>query len=511
MTNTIVISCLHNMAAILYCGQIQKLVVANAHYQVNDIYLGCVDKIFSGINAAFIDLGKNEYSGFIHISDTGPFKKRYYVNNIANILTFRQKILVQITKEPTLNKGPRLTANITLSGRYIVLMPFSQAICISRKIHDEDERHYLKALAILIKPPTMGLLFRPSAIGIDEEIILSELKNLKEQWYFVQKSAINSYSPVLLYKDEDIVKKIIRDFYKNSINNIVIDSHLGLKQLNYYIHTWHCNSPTLAPLIKLYGNNQCILDAFGINQAISRALMPKVDLILGGYMFIETLEAFTIIDVNSGSFNNSTSARETVLKTNCSAATEIAYQLQIRNIAGIIIIDFIDMESQRDQLQLLEHFNKELALDNAKPQIVQLSELGLVELTRRRQGKSLYELISNDSNYFYFFIQLERFKSLKKVDYKKQIFQTLSRPWLSAEINTINKVFFQKSDLYILDNFYLVRNLYTVNKSFTYKQNYLLTTRLKLIYSQEYNRTLPSIVYGYLVSMITNDNQKFLL
>nr|YP_010925738.1 ribonuclease E [Neoporphyra seriata]WKD83970.1 ribonuclease E [Neoporphyra seriata] len=510
MTNTIVISCLHNMAAILYCGQIQKLVVANAHYQVSDIYLGCVDKIFSGINAAFIDLGKNEYSGFIHISDTGPLKKKYYVNSITNILTIRQRILVQITKEPTLNKGPRLTANITLSGRYIVLMPFSQAICISRKIHDEDERHYLKALAILIKPATMGLLFRPSAVGVDEEIILSELKNLKEQWNFIQKSAINSYSPVLLYKDEDIIKKVIRDFYNNNIKNIIIDSNLGLKQLSYYIHTWHCNNSSMHPLIKLYSNNQCILDAFGISQAISRALIPKVDLILGGYMFIETLEAFTIIDVNSGSFNNSTSARETVLKTNCSAATEIAYQLQIRNIAGVIIIDFIDMESQRDQLQLLEHFNKELALDDAQPQIVQLSELGLVELTRRRQGKSLYELISSDSNYFHFLIQSEQIKSLKSINHKKQIFQTLNRSLLSTEINTINKVFFQKSNFYQLTNFYSACDLYIVNSSHAYKQYYLLNTRSKLIYSQDYSRILPCTIYNYLFSMSTDYNQNFL-
>nr|YP_009027495.1 ribonuclease E [Neoporphyra perforata]AGQ17049.1 ribonuclease E [Neoporphyra perforata]AHB34989.1 ribonuclease E [Neoporphyra perforata]AHB35198.1 ribonuclease E [Neoporphyra perforata]AIA19360.1 ribonuclease E [Neoporphyra perforata]AIA19569.1 ribonuclease E [Neoporphyra perforata] len=506
MTNTIVISCLHNMAAILYCGQIQKLVVANAHYQVSDIYLGCVDKIFSGINAAFIDLGKNEYSGFIHISDTGPLKKKYYVHSITNILTIRQKILVQITKEPTLNKGPRLTANITLSGRYVVLMPFSQAIFISRKIYDEDERHYLKALAILIKPATMGLLFRPSAVGIDEEIILSELKNLKEQWNFIQKSAINTYSPVLLYKDEDIIKKVIRDFYSNNINNIVIDSNLGLKQLSYYIQTWHCNSSNITPSIKLYSNNQCILDAFGINQAISRALIPKVDLILGGYMFIETLEAFTIIDVNSGSFNNSTSARETVLKTNCSAATEIAYQLQIRNIAGVIIIDFIDMESQRDQLQLLEHFNKELALDDAKPQIVQLSELGLVELTRRRQGKSLYELISNDSNYIHFFMQLESIRSLRKIDYKKPVFHIPNKSWLPPEINIINKVFFKKSNLYKLANFYLTRNLYIISSNFTYKQNYVLSTRSKFIYFQDYNRILPCTSYDYLFRSLADCN-----
>lgn len=511
MTNTIVISCLHNIAAILYCGQIQKLVVANAHYQVSDIYLGCVDKIFSGINAAFIDLGKQEYSGFIHISDTGPLKKKYYVHNITSILTIRQKILVQIIKEPTLNKGPRLTANITLPGRYIVLMPFSQAICISRKIHDEDERYYLKALAILIKPATMGLLFKPSAIGIDEEVLLSELKNLIEQWHFVQKSAINDYAPLLLYKDEDIVKKVMRDFYNKSTKNVVIDSKLGLKQLNYYIHTWYCNYSGTIPIIKLYSSNQCILDAFGINQAINRALIPKVDLILGGYMFIETLEAFTIIDVNSGSFNNSTSARETVLKTNCSAATEIAYQLQIRNIAGVIIIDFIDMESQRDQLQLLEHFNKELGLDASKPQIVQLSELGLVELTRRRQGRSLYELVSNDANYSHFFTQSEQLESLKMASDKNKPLQNVSQSWLCEEISIINKVFFQKSTFYKLANFFLVRNLYIVSNDFTKDQYPLLTTRFKLVYSPQYNKILPSTWYCQFFSQVVSSSTNYLL
>nr|AKE98814.1 ribonuclease E [Bangia fuscopurpurea] len=510
MTNTIVISCLHNIAAILYCGQIQKLVVANAHYQVSDIYLGCVDKIFSGINAAFIDLGKNEYSGFIHISDTGPLKKKYYVNNITNILTIRQKILVQIIKEPNLNKGPRLTANITLSGRYIVLMPFSQAICISRKIYDEDERHYLKSLAILIKPSTMGLLFRHSAIGIDEEIILSELKNLKEQWNFIQKSAVNNHAPILLYKDEDIVKKVIRDFYNKNIKNIVIDSNLGLKQLNYYIHTWQCNFSSTTPSIKFYSSNKCILDAFGINQAISRALISKVDLILGGYMFIETLEAFTIIDVNSGSFNNSTNARETVLKTNCSAATEIAYQLKIRNIAGIIIIDFIDMESQRDKLQLLEHFNKELALDDAKPQIVQLSELGLVELTRRRQGKSLYELISNDSNYFHFFMQSEQMGTLKSSQYKKNQLQNSNKPWLCSEIDIINKVFFTKSNFYRLINFYSVRDLYIFSNKISSKKSILITVRSKFVYAPQHNKILPSVRYYHFLDQHFNYMAQYL-
>nr|BED43080.1 RNase E [Pyropia sp. Myanmar_A]BED43277.1 RNase E [Pyropia sp. Myanmar_B]BED43474.1 RNase E [Pyropia sp. Myanmar_C] len=506
MTNTIVISCLHNIAAILYCGQIQKLVVANAHYQVSDIYLGCVDKIFSGINAAFIDLGKYEYMGFIHVSDTGPLKNKYYINNITDILTIRQKILVQIIKEPTVNKGPRLTANITLSGRYIVLMPFSQTICVSRKIYDQDERHYLKSLGVLIRPAAMGLLFRHAALGIDEEIIVRELKKLKDQWSFVQKSAINSYSPVLIYQDASIVKKIVRDFYDDNVHNIVIDSNLGFQQLSYYVHAWRCNNSRINPSIHLHGNNKCILNVFGVKQAIYRALVSKVDLILGGYMFIETLEAFTMIDVNSGSFNNSFSTRETVLKTNCFAATEIACQLKIRNISGVVIVDFIDMESQRDQLQLLEHFNKELAIDDAQPKIVQLSELGLVELTRKRQGKSLYELIDSDLKYFCFSTQREKIKSIKKVNKKKSKLKTFNK-----EINAINKVFFKTLDFYRLSNFGLFYDLHIFSSSLNYKQNYLLNIRSKFIHSKEYDNILSNSNYNTVLSLSINKNYKILL
>nr|YP_009297045.1 ribonuclease E [Ceramium japonicum]AOM66388.1 ribonuclease E [Ceramium japonicum] len=400
MIKKIIISHFNNVAAILQNNKIQEIVVTSKTYQVNDIYIGVVQKIFSSINAAFIKLNKCGKSGFMHISDTKHLKRVKHSNYIHDILSINQIVLVQVIKEPSLNKGPRLTSNIHLYGKYVVLMPFCNIISISHKIHDENERTYLYALAVLLKPRMMGLLIKSSAQGISESILIQDLDILKNQWFFIQKIAISTVFPSLIYKDEDLIKKVVRDFYDDSIKKIIIDSKDGLKLLYYYLNKWNCVSPITNIKLQLYNNSRCILDKFYIKQAINDALKPKVNLISGGYIIIEKNEALTVIDVNSGSFNKTDNSKETILRTNFYAAIEIAQQLKIRNLNGVIIIDFIDMNSQKDQLQLLEHFSKLLKNDNARPQIVQLSELGLVELTRRRRGRSLSEMFGNiSSNY----------------------------------------------------------------------------------------------------------------
>nr|QCI06480.1 ribonuclease E [Erythroglossum lusitanicum] len=395
MVKKIIISYFNNLAAIIHNNKIEEILVINQNYQVNDIYIGTVQKIFSSINAAFIKLGKYGKSGFIHLSDSKSLKRSRYINHITDILSINQVILVQVIKEPTGNKGPRLTANIHLHGKYLILMPFCNTISVSHKIYDDNERKYLYSLSILIKPEMMGLLVKPSAEGITEKVILQDLDYLKKQWYFIEKLVITQSSPMLIYKDEDLIKRVIRDFYEKSIKKIIIDSENGLKLLYYYLSKWQCISPIAYTKLQLYDKSECILEQFNIKKTIKEVLKPKVKLLSGGYIFIENYEALTVIDVNSGSFNKSDNSKETILRTNFYAAIEIAYQLRIRNINGVIIIDFIDMRSQRDQLQLLEHFNRLLKLDHAKPQIVQLSELGLVELTRRRRGQSLQEIFGN--------------------------------------------------------------------------------------------------------------------
>nr|YP_009509188.1 ribonuclease E [Gracilaria vermiculophylla]AXI96838.1 ribonuclease E [Gracilaria vermiculophylla] len=398
MIKKIVISHYNNLAAIINNNKIQEIITVNKLYQVNDIYIGTVEKVFTSINAAFIKLNPSSKSGFIHINDIKTLKKGKQIKNIEEVLSVNQIILVQITKEPTIYKGPRLTTNIHLHGKYLVLMPFCNTIYISHKIYDYNERTYLHSLAILLKPGKMGLLIKSSAQGVKEKVILQDLEYLKKQWSFIEKTIIEYSSPLLIYKDEDLVKKIIRDFYEDNITKIVIDSQEGLNKLSYYLEKWNCISNQVKTILQLYSQQKCILDHFYIKHTINNALKPKVKLPYGGHIIIESNEALTVIDVNSGSFNKSGSCKEAILKTNFYAAIEIAYQLRIRNINGVIIIDFIDMSSQGDQLQLLEHFSNLLKLDHAKPQIVQLSELGLVELTRRRRGQSLQELFLNKKN-----------------------------------------------------------------------------------------------------------------
>jgi ribonuclease E len=242
----------------------------------------------------------------------------------------------------------------------------------------------------------MGLLVRTEAEGKAEEAIIEDLEALQKQWELIQQEANSTRPPALLNRDDDFIQRVLRDMYTSDVNRIVVDSHTGVKRVKQHLLNWSGGRMPDGVLIDHHRDRIPILDYFRVNAAIREALKPRVDLPSGGYVIIEPTEALTVIDVNSGSFTRSATARETVLWTNCEAATEIARQLRLRNIAGVIIVDFIDMDSRRDQLQVLEHFNKALKGDKARPQIAQLSELGLVELTRKRQGQNIYELFGGN-------------------------------------------------------------------------------------------------------------------
>jgi ribonuclease E len=243
-----------------------------------------------------------------------------------------------------------------------------------------------------MKPPGMGLLVRTEAEGTDEDAIIEDLESLKKQWEAIQQQANYGRPPLLIDRDDDFIQRVLRDIYSDEVNRIVVDSATGLKRVKSQLMNWEGGKAPDGLLIDHHREKQPVLDYFRVNAAIREALKPRVDLPSGGYVVIEPTEALTVIDVNSGSFTKSATARETVLWTNFEAATEIARQLRLRNIGGVIVVDFIDMDARRDQLRLLEHFTQVLKSDKARPQIAQLSELGLVELTRKRQGKNLYEL-----------------------------------------------------------------------------------------------------------------------
>ncbi|MBD2422348.1 Rne/Rng family ribonuclease [Cyanobium sp. FACHB-13342] len=387
MPQQIVIAEQLRIAAVLNDERVDELVVAQGRYQIGDVYLGTVENVLPGIDAAFVNIGESEKNGFIHVTDLGPLRLRKGAAGITELLEPRQKVLVQVMKEPTGTKGPRLTGNLALPGRFLVLQPQGQGVNISRRINGENERNRLRALGVLIKPPGAGLLIRTEAEGVSEELLIDDLETLLRQWEGIQTAAESASPPVLLNRDEDFVHRVLRDLYSPDLVRVVVDTPEAVARANAFLGSDHTSV-----LVEAHAESAEILEHFKVNAAIRDALKPRVDLPSGGYVIIEPTEALTVIDVNSGSFTRSSNSRETVLWTNCEAAVEIARQLKLRNIGGVVIIDFIDMESRRDQLQVLEHFTQAVRDDAARPQIAQLTELGLVELTRKRQGQNIYEL-----------------------------------------------------------------------------------------------------------------------
>jgi len=387
MPQQIVIAEQLRIAAVLNDERVDELVVAQGRYQIGDVYLGTVENVLPGIDAAFVNIGEGEKNGFIHVTDLGPLRLRKGAAAITELLEPRQKVLVQVMKEPTGTKGPRLTGNLSLPGRFLVLQPHGQGVTISRRINGENERNRLRALGVLIKPPGAGLLIRTEAESVSEELLIDDLEMLLRQWESIQQAAETASPPVLLNRDEDFIHRVLRDLYNPEVVRVVVDTAEAVGRVNAFLGADQANL-----VVEHHSDHTEILEHFRVHAAIRDALKPRVDLPSGGYVIIEPTEALTVIDVNSGSFTRSANARETVLWTNCESAIEIARQLKLRNIGGVVIIDFIDMESRRDQLQLLEHFTQAVRHDTARPQIAQLTELGLVELTRKRQGQNIYEL-----------------------------------------------------------------------------------------------------------------------
>jgi ribonuclease E len=384
MAKKIVISERDNLAAVLENGKVSEFFVHRGEILLNDVYLATVENILPSIDAAFVNVGSDKM-GFLHASDVlgkGALKDK---------LQPKQKVIVQVVKEPTGHKGPRVTMALSLPGRFLVLIPEEKGINVSRKITSAKERSRLKSIVSLLKPAGVGVIVRTEAENQSESEIQDDLETLLEKWSNIVNSSDMVEPPSLLYRDQDLLYRVIREACSDEIDEIVLDTSFAHHRASQILQAWN-----MGKNIKLTVNKdtQPILVSTGIDKEIKAALQTKVNMPSGGYLYIQPTEALTVVDVNSGKFTSSATQAETIKKTNLEAVDEIARQLKLRNIGGMIIIDFIDMESRTDKLTVLEALEMAIETDKAKPTIGQISDLGLVELTRHRQGQSLYEIFT---------------------------------------------------------------------------------------------------------------------
>lgn len=385
MTKTIVIAERDNIACVIEDKKVSEFFVHKGDVLLNDVFLSKVENILPSIDAAFVDVGIGKM-GFLHADDIigkGTLKEKTSPN---------AKLMVQVVKEPTGHKGPRVTTSISLPGRFLVLMPFETGVNVSKKIESSQERARLKSIVSLMKPVGVGVIIRTEAQDQTETDIQDDLNILLEKWNDIIVAAEHNDAPSLLYRDQDLLYRVIREVCTEDVDEIIVDTSFAQNRANQLLQTWNMDKNIQ---ITQYKGKEPLLINKGIDKEIKAALQTKVNLKSGGYLFIQTTEALTVIDVNSGKFTSSATQDETIFKTNIESVHEIARQLKLRNIGGIIVVDFIDMTSRADKVKILEELELVLQNDKAKPQVGQLSDFGLVELTRHRQGQSLLEMFTN--------------------------------------------------------------------------------------------------------------------
>ena len=383
---------------------------------VGNIYKGKVVKILPGMQSAFVDIGL-ERAAFLYVADIradieeyAPFLEEEEKGDSVEFISRRgrpdlaieeliqsgQEILVHVSKDPIGSKGARVTSYITMPGRHLVLMPNVEHIGISRRISDEKERTRLKSIVEAIKLKGYGLIIRTASEGCSEEELKKDQEFLRLLWENIQRKKDKVNAPALLYSDLDLVFRSVRDLLTQNVERLVIDSAEEYEKIKEFVKTYF---PKLLDKIVLYEGQEPIFDAFGIELDISRALGRKVWLKSGGYIVIDQIEAMTVIDVNTGKFVGKEGLEDTILKTNLEAVKEIAYQIRLRNLGGIIIIDFIDMDKPENREKVFNAFNDAMKKDRAKNTIFHISELGLIQMTRKRVRESMGRILCEPCPY----------------------------------------------------------------------------------------------------------------
>lgn len=402
-------------------GVVSELYIERTREQgvTGNIYKGKVVRVLPGMQAAFVDIGL-ERTAFLHASDVvqemtrfdavleteepppddghrkrrrfGPSQRR----TIEQLLREGKEILAQAEKEPIGTKGARLTSHISLPGRYLVYMPTVDHIGLSRRIGDDKERRRLRHLIEKSRPKGSGFIIRTACLGISDEEIQTDMDYLIRTWKDIEAHAAKAKSPSLVHAELDVLLRVVRDLFTPDIDRLVIDNQDGFNRVQEFVRTF---MPGLKSGIELYQEHEPIFDHFGIEIEITRALGQKVWLKSGGYIIVEQTEALTAIDVNTGRFVGRHNLEDTILKTNLEAVKEIVYQLRLRNIGGIIILDFIDMERHANRQKVFNALREALKSERARTTITKISELGLVEMTRKRTREDLRSQLTDPCTY----------------------------------------------------------------------------------------------------------------
>ena len=394
--------------AIMEDGQLADFLIERKEERgiVGNIYKGKIERVLPGMQAAFVNIGM-EKAAFLHASDffSVPDDVQLISNNGEDVeceeqpkpvsnhrlplekqVSRGEEILVQVAKDPLGTKGARITSHVSLPGRYMVFMPSTKHIGISRRIESEDERKRLKEIAQSLGTEEGGFILRTASEAVSKREIQRDLGFLTKLWKRILQKAENSTAPSLIHQDLDLITRTIRDFFTTETHQVVIDSAKDQRRIVDFVGHF---MPRLKSKLVLYSDNEPLFDRYGIEEKLEKALDRRVWLRSGGYIIIERTEALTAIDVNTGRFVGKRDQEETIARTNLEAAPEVVRQLRLRNVGGIIIIDFIDMEKETNRKKVYEALKTALKKDKARTNILKISELGLVEMTRQRTRESL--------------------------------------------------------------------------------------------------------------------------
>jgi ribonuclease G len=404
--------------AVLDGGVMTDLYVDRAKQKdfVGNIYIGRVVKVLPGMQAAFIDIGMDK-AAFIHVSDLSleaeagdtlldsedddkggemPKPRRQSAQPIEALLKEGQELMVQISKGPIGTKGPRVTTYVSLPGRYLVFMPGVEHVGVSRRIPRDEERARLKEIVKRLRRPGHGYIVRTVSEGVKEEELRSDVEFLEALWEDVVKKREHGSSPNLLHADLSLTFRVVRDLFSKKVDRLVIDVKEEYEAVRDFVRRF---LPDQVSRVHYYNREESLFDHLGIEMEIARALSRKVWLKSGGYIVVDHTEAMTVIDVNTGRFVGKRDQEETILKNNLEAVKEVAYQIKLRGIGGIIIIDFIDMEREKNRERVYQALVDAMAGDKARTRISHISDLGLIEISRERVREDLLRTMSQPCHY----------------------------------------------------------------------------------------------------------------